>query len=57
MLTRGERIVSTISIVVLSGIVALNLVLQLHKRFDRFPVGRDVGLLEHHLKKTLLIWG
>ena len=57
MFTRSTIAVSTISIVVLSAVIALNCVLQIHKKFDRIPPGRDLGILEHHMRETLLTWG
>jgi len=49
--------ISTISIVVLSGVIALNFILQIHKKYDRSPPpARDPGILQHHLFRTL-IWG
>jgi hypothetical protein len=46
--------ISTMSIVLLSGVVALNLVLHIHKKIDLIPPARDVGILKHHMKET---WG
>lgn len=47
-----------ITTTILSGIVALSLVLHVHKKFDPLPPpGRDPGLLKMHLGNTLLTWG
>jgi len=38
--------------------VALNCILQIHKKIDRIPpAARDPGILEFHIQKTLLTWG
>ena len=56
MFTREKIALSTISIVVLSGVIALNFILQIHKKYDRVPPARDAGILKYHLHTTLLTW-
>lgn len=47
-----------VSTTILSGFVALALILRIHKMYDPLPPpARDPGLLKTHMKNTLLTWG